>query len=560
MRSMKKPTYILAITLVIAGLMILPGAVIGAPEKTNANIIEKTNFSVMASEPMPLQKISRTIRSTVAPISTDVQVFVSELTNQNPGIATDGFGNVVAFTEETDGSTTSLFGRWSTDSGANFGSDVAGWPFDFACKWPKFDYYGSGKQAWGTLTPAPEESGVARYIGLADFTDPTVINPNCPDGWDAFYVDWAGSSLAAHDIDSSDVACYANTSHIPNPEFFGLVAITGDQEYSSGPEDNDMMFSYFTAGGQVQIIFFNNMDEDVFNMKSDIDQTTGKFYMCMDYENHATYADGTTISYTTISTNVNWWQTGWGGKYFQGLLNADIVAFNKTVYIVGEKDNGGQKDIVCFHSSNSGMSFTETVVSDDTADETFPAVTLAETDEGIVVVASYIRGGDMYVSTSPDGGVTWTEQTDAINDQAGTVVNQYNTQSLDGPFTVWTDNRNTPTEIYFDVTLIPAKKPILDIPTISGGVGVNAVIGNTGEADATNVAWTIHVTGGILGKIDKTVTGTIPTLAIGAEEAVKTGLFLGLGTISIEASATCDEGSSDTATASGKILLFFVII
>ena len=59
--------------------------------------------------------------------------------------------------------------------------------------------------------------------------------------------------------------------------------------------------------------------------------------------------------------------------------------------------------------------------------------------------------------------------------------------------------------------------------------------------------------------INKTVNGTISTLAVDAEEKVKSGIFFGLGSISITITAVC-AGSSDEETAEGKILIFFTVV
>jgi len=554
MRNVKKP-YLYAITFLIAGLMITSAGLtvtstaknVTQAHKKNIEIIPKDKMCVAASELMPLQQILRTKVSNTPKLlsGTDVPIFSSDLTNQNPGIATDGFGNILVMSEETDGTTTNLWGRWSTDSGNNWvdESQIMGWQLDTLYTWPELDYYGKGKTAWGTITPGLD-SGIVNYIGLPDITDPTIPDPNNPDGWTDWYVDWGGSQLSASNVDSTDVACYSDTSNIPNPEFWGLVALTGDQAYPGYEEDNTMMFSYMVSGGQVQIIFFYNMSEDVFNMKTEIDQSNARFYMVMGYQNNVQHADGSEVVYTNVSTDPNWWQTGWGGFYFEGLSNADVVTFNKNCYIVGEKINGSQKDIVCLRTSNNVYNFTESVVSDNAADELYPTVAIAEGINGPIIVCSYLRGGNLYVSTSIDGGVTWDEQENPINDQTGTVVNQYDTASLDGRFSVWTDKRNTPSEIYFDTTVPPIPKPILNITSIKGGLGVSANIENIGDADATNVVWTIIIKGGIFGLINKTVTDTIASLAVGASEPVKTGMIFGLGTITITATATCAEGRS----------------
>jgi hypothetical protein len=94
--------------------------------------------------------------------------------------------------------------------------------------------------------------------------------------------------------------------------------------------------------------------------------------------------------------------------------------------------------------------------------------------------------------------------------------------------------------------------PNLEI-NITGGIGVNAVIMNNGTANASGVEWQIHVKGGILGLINKTVNGTIDS-PMGESRTVSTGLFLGLGPITITARAADKE-----KTATGIILLFYVI-
>jgi hypothetical protein len=567
-KNMKKTPYLVAITLFIAGLMMTSTGVVGTLKN---NITQKTNVGIPISDvavteaTMPLQKMPMAPSTPSETLSrgTDTLIFSSANTNQNPGIATDGLGNILVLTEDTDGSTTNLFGRWSTDSGTTWADDsqVSGWPFTTKPTKPELDYYGSGRQAWGTMVPGFDESGTAYYIGLPDITDPTVTNPNNPDGWSAWTVDWGTSQLGLTNIDSSDVACYSNTSHIPSPEFFGVVALTADNAYTGWEQDNTLLFSYFVAGGQSQIIFFNMDTEDVFNIKSDIDQTNGRFYMVMDYQNSATLADGSEIMYTTITTSTTWWQSGWGGLYFPGIFNPDIVTDNKHCYIVGEVDNAGQRDIVCLHSSNNGGSFTQSSVTSEVASETNPTVTLAQTEDGVILVCSYVRDGDLYISTSSDGGATWAEQANPINDVAGTVVDQYNTASLDGSYAVWTDSRNTPTEIYFDTSVAPPKNPVLDITSIKGGTKISATVSNTGDAAATNVEWTMKVTGGILKRINKTYTDTIPTLAIAGQETIQsTGLILGLGPIVITISATCDEGASKQVSSSGKVLIFFIKI
>jgi hypothetical protein len=89
--------------------------------------------------------------------------------------------------------------------------------------------------------------------------------------------------------------------------------------------------------------------------------------------------------------------------------------------------------------------------------------------------------------------------------------------------------------------------------SIKGGIGVKAVITNEGTTDANDIPWQIHVDGGILKMINKTVNGTIDIPA-GKSVTVKTGILLGFGAISITAKVADEE-----KTVTGTVFLFFVL-
>ncbi|MCJ2534022.1 MAG: C25 family cysteine peptidase, partial [Candidatus Thermoplasmatota archaeon] len=102
--------------------------------------------------------------------------------------------------------------------------------------------------------------------------------------------------------------------------------------------------------------------------------------------------------------------------------------------------------------------------------------------------------------------------------------------------------------------------PDIEIGDVAGGFGVEAMIKNTGDADATGVEWTITVTGGIFDLINKTFSGTIQELAVDEEATVNSNIFLALGPIKIAITAECNEGSFTDKTAEGTQLLFFTKI
>ena len=111
----------------------------------------------------------------------------------------------------------------------------------------------------------------------------------------------------------------------------------------------------------------------------------------------------------------------------------------------------------------------------------------------------------------------------------------------------------------FEVTIIDTA-PELSIESITGGLGVTAIIKNVGDADATNVNYALTVTGGILNLINVTITDIQTDLAVDEEIVVDTGIFFGFGPIDITVTATCDEESSDEETADGMQIIVFSIV
>jgi hypothetical protein len=209
-------------------------------------------------------------------------------------------------------------------------------------------------------------------------------------------------------------------------------------------------------------------------------------------------------------------------------------------------------DVKCSTSIDGGGNWSTSTVATGAS---YPAAYVAENK----IYCAYVKDGNLFYTASSDNGATWGTPTQ-INDQPGTVVAQPGTIDIGAAGFVWTDNRNSgKKDIYYEYMEMepPVQVPKLEITKISGGIGVSATIGNTGDAPATNVQWTIKVTGGILGRIDVNGNGTIASLAVGGEGSGKTKMILGLGTISVQVTATCDEGSTATLTKAGKQLLIF---
>lgn len=100
--------------------------------------------------------------------------------------------------------------------------------------------------------------------------------------------------------------------------------------------------------------------------------------------------------------------------------------------------------------------------------------------------------------------------------------------------------------------------PELEIESIAGGFGVSALIQNVGDANATDVNWSITLDGGLI-ILGKEKTGTVASIAEGEQAAIQSSLIFGIGKTTITVTAECAEGSSDEKTAEGFVLLFFVL-
>jgi hypothetical protein len=128
----------------------------------------------------------------------------------------------------------------------------------------------------------------------------------------------------------------------------------------------------------------------------------------------------------------------------------------------------------------------------------------------------------------------------------------------DVTLTVTDDAANIATDTTTATITEVVQEPVLEIGAITGGFGIKSSIKNTGEGDATNVAWTITLDGKLI-FVGKTTSDTIATLAPAGDEAIKAGFILGIGKTNIVISATCDEGVSAEATASAFVLGPFVL-
>jgi hypothetical protein len=96
---------------------------------------------------------------------------------------------------------------------------------------------------------------------------------------------------------------------------------------------------------------------------------------------------------------------------------------------------------------------------------------------------------------------------------------------------------------------------------LSGGGVVSGEIKNVGEGDASDVEWSISVTGnGIIRKINESDNGIISTIPAGGSESGELTVGYGLAKVNITVTASEPGGSSDTKSVDGFLFLFYVFI
>ena len=236
-----------------------------------------------------------------------------------------------------------------------------------------------------------------------------------------------------------------------------------------------------------------------------------------------------------------------GGTTYDA-AHPDVAAAGDSVAVVYMVNDNifGDWDIKCSYSDDRGQTWgTSMVANTPQIDETYPAVCIS----GGNVICAYIKEGNLYLVVSEDGGATWGEP-EKINEVDGAVIAEENSVSMNPAGLVWTDNRNGDKDIYYEA--IAAGGASIIVSSVSGGIGVSAVIENVGTADATDVHWSINLEGGLV-IVGGSAEGTISAIPVGGSATVKIPFVLGLGGVTIKVAA---DGA--TKTASGTVLLFFV--
>jgi hypothetical protein len=109
------------------------------------------------------------------------------------------------------------------------------------------------------------------------------------------------------------------------------------------------------------------------------------------------------------------------------------------------------------------------------------------------------------------------------------------------------------------LTVSIVEGPILEIGNFTGGLfKIKATVKNIGGGTASNINWSIKLTGGLI-LLGKETTGNILALNAGDEREITSKTIIGLGKTVVTVSAECAE-SSATKDQDATVLLFFIKI
>jgi hypothetical protein len=463
-------------------------------------------------------------------MGTDIPIMNLGLDGLNPTMMTDKTGNIVMASEVyEDIVTTNVYLRYSNDGG------ITWLPEDGTIAWdlpsnnlipekPVIDYAG-------------DNGGFGSYIPLdlslptMDFDD--ITNPDIGDGWTIGT--WTTNDNMV-EIDSVDV-CGINSRYSPDSFANGIVCYTGDGTdgttnvlYLGWQEGENTLHNLWTGSADAEYEWEN--------VKADNDLTTGLHYEAYEIKNNSDEnQEGVEIDWCLLDGTADWWiNNEWFGLTVDDAKYPDIDAANGLCYCVYEL-NGG---IYCTYSNDNAQNFQSTQIS---SHGRYPNVAIMEN----TILCSCLKDGNLYSFVSEDFGNSWEES--IINDQSGSVVEDTHSTAVAGSYLAWTDKREAFDTIYFDKLEVAV--PIIEIHSISGGLGLRADIINSGTADATNIPWQITLDGGAF--VGKETTGTIDRLSPGASETIKTSFIIGFGKTDI----TIIVGAT-SKKMEGMVLLFFI--
>ncbi|MFE3846138.1 TolB family protein [Thermoplasmatota archaeon] len=532
---MKKVDIIIGILIIFMLLTPLTGAFSNIKQDKNIVEIIEESRGIIGEKIVKVNKeCYQLIPQSNNILAVDTQITFSEFDESHPTVDIDSNGNPFIMYQSEEGLFNSkILIQKSIDFGGNWPEDLV-WIYEFndvnAIK-PEIDFV-DGVRAYGTFETVEQEP-ILNFFDFVDVED--------PESWTLWSFDRSNSASYV-----AETAITANKS--------GRIAMASIQDYEGDEyfEDTILLtwdannFDDETADGGVY--WLNNDNQGIPIPYSHLCADAGdKIWFVFQRDPFGSTSE---ISTAVCRVDENTLYSDWNQRTVvansrYNCTYPDVSVSGKKAFVAYMSDENGNQDIYVA-SSTTGSFWNRYQVTDSFDDDMYPVISA----DGSDITILFMKNGNIFVTSSEDSGKTWNTP-EQVNDDSNTVVELFQNSAIKGNYGFWTDNRNENNDIYFESV---GSAPIIIIDSLSGGVGVNAVIKNTGTGDATDVAYTMSSTGGILGFINSENSGIV-SIPAGGETTISLPMMFGLGSVTI--SLTIGEVSTEVE---GIQLLIFTQI
>lgn len=324
-----------------------------------------------------------------------------------------------------------LYINGSGNDGLNWSSCC--WIDLYGGSYPSLDYFGGGKQMYGTFVPPTtfENGGAFMLV--------TIPNPMDQNTW---LVNFSSMAFAGwHGMKMVEIAC-DNGQQSWNWGFqSGIVS----QSYP-GPTLIDVPWVFGSSNGQPYGSYYEEFDHCQ-TTSADIDHTTGKTFAVYDRYNPTRDQLQLIIRQDLFS---NWYAPthtalrDFADSNQQIIYPVVAVNANRVVVVVATYHDSaaGNKDIVCFYTRTGNVDSLSSmsVIAGSSDAENYPELShIADS----AFVCTFVKGNALFASWSSNGGANWSAGSQ-ISSSTEQVVEEYRTADIaDGGHKVMYEYRLT---------------------------------------------------------------------------------------------------------------------
>jgi len=499
-------------------VMLLIATVIPAVGTMNENdFIERNlnpfnNFNIKHKTRVDPYRINIDVDMEKCSFGTDVQITSSQEDEGHPHLTMDNKGNPIIVYDHNAETYHDVYMQKSDDFGQTWPNDLTFFVYgseENGVINPVVDMY-DGRINGGIIIQSEDAKPYFYGSGIIDITNPS--------SWEIDLVDnteitpWMGEVDAACSGEKSANYCFIS----------------------------DLIFEDINIENTIQTFWFKDMT--LYGDPNATGNVEGLYYTTPPYFSHPSVAVGNEFHTVVQRDNDNGAQIAFVSTpvYSPTFQNATsfiksisrtnltypiVAASGEYAYCVVQNDRFDSQDIICYTPAGGFQGWGYEILVDSPDDEIFPSVAA----NGENVICTFIKEGNLYYMTSRDAGESWTEPIQ-INDVDGTVVEEYKATDIDGPYIIWTDNRNGNQDIFIE----KIEMPWIDIQDVRGGFGVSATVDNIGSASAHDVPWSIDIEG------DYVFYGSQRVGSINAfnhnseEETIISGFVFGFGPVLVK--------------------------